>query len=134
MSDDVIRVIDDIGPEPEPSPAWKVAVIDDDPAVHEGTRFAVYDYNLHGQGVEIISAYSAEEGRELMRTTPNIAVILLDVVMETDDAGLGWSNTFATSSRTIPSASSYAPGSPGRRPSAGSSSTTTSTTTRPRPS
>jgi signal transduction histidine kinase len=89
MSDDVIRVIDDIGPEPAPSPAWKVAVIDDDPAVHEGTRFAVYDYSLHGQGVEIISAYSAEEGRELMRTTPDIAVILLDVVMETDDAGLG---------------------------------------------
>jgi signal transduction histidine kinase len=56
--------------------------------VHEGTRFALYDYSLHGQGLDIVSAYSAEEGRELMRTTPNIAVILLDVVMETDDAGL----------------------------------------------
>ncbi len=56
--------------------------------MHEGTRFALYDYNLNGQGIEIISAHSAEEGRELMRTHPNIAVILLDVVMETDDAGL----------------------------------------------
>jgi signal transduction histidine kinase/response regulator of citrate/malate metabolism len=92
MSDenDVIRVIDDTGPAEADDglPAWKVAVIDDDPAVHEGTRFALYDYSLHEQGVEIISAYSAEEGRELMRTTPNIAVILLDVVMETDNAGL----------------------------------------------
>src|SRR5947209_18421324 len=91
MSDDsdLIRVIDDSGAAAEqPSAAWKVAVIDDDPAVHEGTRFALYDYNLNGQGIEIISAYSAEEGRELMRSTPSIAVILLDVVMETDDAGL----------------------------------------------
>jgi hypothetical protein len=30
--------------------------------VHEGTRFALYDYNLNGQGIEILSAYSAEEG------------------------------------------------------------------------
>src|SRR5262245_53448527 len=88
-NDDFIRVIDDEGPAPAaPEAVWKVAVIDDDPAVHEGTRFALYDYNLNGQGIEIISAHSAEEGRALMRADPSIAVILLDVVMETDDAGL----------------------------------------------
>lgn len=88
-NDDFIR-FDDEGPggAPEPGVVWKVAVIDDDPAVHEGTRFALYDYNLNSQGIEILSAYSAEEGRELMRSTPDVAVILLDVVMETDDAGL----------------------------------------------
>jgi CheY-like chemotaxis protein len=72
----------------EAQAAWKVAVIDDDPAVHEGTRFALYDYSLNGQGIEIVSAYSAAEGRELMRTTDNVALVLLDVVMETDDTGL----------------------------------------------
>jgi signal transduction histidine kinase len=87
---DIIRVIeDDETPPVDPvAPAWKVAIIDDDAAVHEGTRFALYDYRLHGQGVEILSAYSAAEGRELMRTVPDVAAILLDVVMETDDAGL----------------------------------------------
>src|ERR1700675_3279446 len=87
---DIMRVIDDAGGPAvaEAGPAWKVAVIDDDAAVHEGTRFALYDYSLHGQGIEIISAYSAAEGRELMRSVGDIAVILLDVVMETDDAGL----------------------------------------------
>jgi signal transduction histidine kinase/DNA-binding NarL/FixJ family response regulator len=63
-------------------------VIDDDPAVHQGTQFALYDYSLNGQGLEILSAYSAAEGRELMRANSGVAVILLDVVMETDDAGL----------------------------------------------
>ena len=85
---DFIRVIEEDAAAPALTAAWKVAVIDDDPAVHEGTRFALYDYSLNGQGIEIMSAHSAAEGRELMRNNPNIAVILLDVVMETDDAGL----------------------------------------------
>jgi signal transduction histidine kinase/CheY-like chemotaxis protein len=87
---DIMRVIDDADAPAvdEAGPAWKVAVIDDDAAVHEGTRFALYDYSLHGQRLDIISAYSAAEGRELLRTVTDVAVILLDVVMETDDAGL----------------------------------------------
>ncbi|MGH6769338.1 MAG: ATP-binding response regulator [Xanthobacteraceae bacterium] len=88
--DEFIRLIeDDDAPATDAAlGTWTVAVIDDDPAVHEGTRFALYDYSLNGQGIEIVSAYSAEEGRTLMRANPNIAAILLDVVMETDDAGL----------------------------------------------
>src|SRR5215207_9224002 len=73
----------------EALPAWTIAIVDDDPAVHEGTRFALYDYTLNGQILDILSAYSAAAGRELMRANPNVAVVLLDVVMETDDAGLG---------------------------------------------
>jgi signal transduction histidine kinase len=65
-----------------------VAIIDDDPAVHEGTRFALYDYSLNGSGLALLSAYSAEEGRRLLRDNPDVAVVLLDVVMETDSAGL----------------------------------------------
>jgi signal transduction histidine kinase/CheY-like chemotaxis protein len=88
--DDVLHLIDDTGTVPDDQPArkWKVAVIDDDQAVHEGTRFALSDYTLNGQGLEILSAYSAAEGRELMRTHQDIAAVLLDVIMETDVAGL----------------------------------------------
>ena len=56
--------------------------------MHEGTRFALSDYNLHGATLEILSAYSAAEGRILMRDNPDIAAVLLDVIMETDVAGL----------------------------------------------
>jgi signal transduction histidine kinase len=88
--DDVLHLIDDTGTAPEDTSArkWKIAVIDDDHAVHEGTRFALSDYSLNGQGLEILSAYSAAEGRALMQDHPDIAAVLLDVIMETDIAGL----------------------------------------------
>src|SRR4051794_39679480 len=88
--DDVLHLIEDSGPEPEASTArrWKIAVIDDDHAVHEGTRFALSDYTLNGQALEILSAYSAAEGQVLMREHPDIAAVLLDVIMEPDAAGL----------------------------------------------
>ncbi len=88
--DDIVHLIDDPGDEPSgaDSPRWKVAVIDDEPAVHDGTRFALSDYRLNGQSLEILSAYSAAEGRQLMRNHPDVAVVLLDVIMESDTAGL----------------------------------------------
>src|SRR6476661_186055 len=91
MSDEeFIRLID----EPEghgaeaSANAWKVAIIDDDRSVHDGTRLALSDYVLNGQGLELLSAYSAAEGRKLLEAHPDVAVVLLDVIMETDDAGL----------------------------------------------
>src|SRR5438270_1673515 len=87
--DDIVQLIDDPRERPaEEGPRWKIAVIDDEPAVHDGTRFALSDYRLNGQGLEILSAYSAAEGRELMRRNTDVAVVLLDVIMESDTAGL----------------------------------------------
>ncbi|MGJ5134802.1 ATP-binding response regulator [Bradyrhizobium oligotrophicum] len=88
--DDVLQLIEDTGFDEDDGSArkWKIAVIDDDHAVHEGTRFALSDYSLNGQGLEILSAYSAAEGRALMREHTDIAAVLLDVIMETDVAGL----------------------------------------------
>jgi signal transduction histidine kinase len=90
MDDRDVLFLDD-----EPAPAgnqesrtWTIAIIDDDAAVHDGTRFALYDYSLNGKGLRILSAYSAAEGRELLASDPGIAVVFLDVVMETDTAGL----------------------------------------------
>ncbi|MBR0790855.1 DUF3369 domain-containing protein [Bradyrhizobium manausense] len=88
--DDVLHLIDDTGTASEDTTArkWKIAVIDDDPAVHDGTRFALSDYSLNGQSLEILSAHSAAEGRKLMAEHNDIAAVLLDVIMETDVAGL----------------------------------------------
>ncbi|QCI65840.1 sensor histidine kinase [Phreatobacter stygius] len=87
--DDLIHVVED-GPKAplREQHRWKVAIIDDDPAVHSGTRYALYDYELAGAGLELLSAYSAAEGRALLAAHPDMAVVLLDVVMESDGAGL----------------------------------------------
>ncbi|GGK37823.1 ATP-binding response regulator [Salinarimonas ramus] len=93
MSDEFVEILEEGSPSGEPGVAgargaWTILVVDDDRSVHEGTRFALYDYALDGQGLEILSAYSAREGKEILAARPDIAVVLLDVVMESDDAGL----------------------------------------------
>jgi signal transduction histidine kinase/DNA-binding NarL/FixJ family response regulator len=86
--DEFLQIIEDQALPPRAGPRWKIAVIDDDPAVHDGTRFALSDYTLNGQRLDILSASSAAEGREMLARHPDIAAVLLDVIMETDDAGL----------------------------------------------
>jgi signal transduction histidine kinase len=86
--DEFLQLVDDPDGPSDAGPRWKVVVIDDDPAVHGGTRFALSDYQLNGQQLEILSAHSAAEGRELLAQHRDVAAILLDVIMETDSAGL----------------------------------------------
>jgi signal transduction histidine kinase/DNA-binding NarL/FixJ family response regulator len=69
-------------------PPWKIAIVDDDPAVHRATRFVLDDYRLSERGVDLISAHSAAEARVLLQEHPDTAILLLDVVMESDNAGL----------------------------------------------
>src|SRR5258707_3223745 len=115
--DDIVQLIEDPGRKPaEQGPRWKVAVIDDEPAVHDGTRFALSDYRLNGQGLEILSAYSAAEGRELMRRHADVAVVLLDVIMETDTAGLSLVEFIRKDIKNEPVRITLPPGQPGRAP------------------
>ncbi len=67
---------------------WEVMIIDDEDDVHQLTCFVLDGYVFQGKGLKFISAYSAEEAKVLLKQHSNIAVILLDVVMETSDAGL----------------------------------------------
>lgn len=67
---------------------WKVLLVDDEPDIHSVTRLALRDVEFEGKELEIISSYSGRESRKILRENPDIAVILLDVVMEDDDSGL----------------------------------------------
>ena len=69
---------------------WKVMIVDDEPAVHAITRLALRDLTFEGRGLEWISAESAREARRQLAEHPDTALILLDVVMETDEAGLNF--------------------------------------------
>ena len=67
---------------------WRVLVVDDDADVHAVTRLALRNVSFMGRELELFSAYSAAAGFERLRDTADIALVLLDVVMETEDAGL----------------------------------------------
>jgi len=68
--------------------SWKLLVVDDDEFVHKVTAMVLREYEFEGRGLTIISATSAKEGQAALEENPDIAVILLDVVMETPQAGL----------------------------------------------
>ncbi|WP_457569835.1 DUF3369 domain-containing protein [Desulfurobacterium sp.] len=67
---------------------WKIMIVDDEEGVHLVTKLALEGFEFEGKGLEFISAYSGEEAKRLIKENPDTAVILLDVVMEEDDAGL----------------------------------------------
>lgn len=67
---------------------WKILIVDDDPEVHAITRVVLGDVVFEGRRLLFLSAHSGAEARSQMRDHRDIAAILLDVVMETDDAGL----------------------------------------------
>jgi response regulator RpfG family c-di-GMP phosphodiesterase len=67
---------------------WKVAVIDDEEQVHSVTKLVLRNFSFDGRGLELLHAYSAKEAVMLFKEHDDIAICLLDVVMETDSAGL----------------------------------------------
>ena len=68
--------------------AWLVLIVDDEEEVHRLTRFVLADFTFEERPVTFLSAYSAAEAESVLRDHPEVAVILLDVVMEREDAGL----------------------------------------------
>ena len=67
---------------------YKLLIVDDEQSVHDVTTLVLDDMSFQDRKLEILHAYSAKEGEEILSRESDIAVILLDVVMETDTAGL----------------------------------------------
>lgn len=69
-------------------PVWRILVVDDDQGVHEATEFALAGVRILGRRLQLLHAHSGAEALAVLRAEPDMAVVLLDVVMESDDAGL----------------------------------------------
>ncbi|MEG4110238.1 ATP-binding protein [Microcoleus sp. S13_C5] len=74
--------------EDTPTESWKILIVDDEAQVHTATELALRKFVFEDKSLKFISAYSATEARQLIQEHPDVAIILLDVIMETDDAGL----------------------------------------------
>lgn len=73
-----------------PKESWKILVVDDEVEVHHITRLVLSDFVFDGREVELTFASSAEEARNILKadTGRDFAVAIVDVVMETTQAGL----------------------------------------------
>jgi serine phosphatase RsbU (regulator of sigma subunit)/CheY-like chemotaxis protein len=67
---------------------YRILLVDDEKEVHQVTRLALSKFKFEGHRVDIISAYSADQAMRMLREDDSYAMIFLDVVMESEDAGL----------------------------------------------
>jgi len=91
---DKLAFADAPAPDPTPKPtgdgsvAWKILVVDDDEEIHRVTHMVLSNLLVEERAIELIDAYSAKEAKTLIEKHPDTALVLLDVVMENDQAGL----------------------------------------------
>ncbi len=83
--EDDVFVKEDLNPPDHP---WKIMIVDDEEDVHAITRITLRGYRFENRGIELLSAYCEADVKSVMAAHPDIALILLDVVMEKDDTGL----------------------------------------------
>lgn len=67
---------------------WHILVVDDDEYVHDVTKLVLSDLIVLGRPLKLHHAFSAKEARELLQKHDQFCMAFIDVVMETDDAGL----------------------------------------------
>ncbi len=67
---------------------WKTLIVDDEEDIHEITSLVLGTYTFQNKPLKLLSAYSAEQAKDILKNNEDIALVFLDVVMETDDAGL----------------------------------------------
>ncbi len=85
-------LIDDVevssASDPSGQPPWRVLVVDDSPDMIAVTRAVLDGCRYADRDIQMLTARSAAEARHLLERHPDTAAALIDVVMETDDAGL----------------------------------------------
>ena len=67
---------------------YKILIVDDEESIHSITELVLGNFHFEDAPVQFFNAYSAEEAKGILNKELDIALILLDVVMESDDAGL----------------------------------------------
>lgn len=89
ISDEELLFADEIiNPDRSEQRTWKIMIVDDEEEIHQVTKMALYDFTFEERGITFVNAYSGSDAKKLMHEHPDVALILLDVIMESDHAGL----------------------------------------------
>ncbi len=73
---------------PHSHKCWKILIVDDEEDVHTITQTVLSNFSFQERKLEFFHAYNAQESIDIMKKESDIALVLLDVVMEKDDSGL----------------------------------------------
>lgn len=73
---------------PSTARVWRILIVDDEVEIHTVTTLVLRNFEFEGRALVMLHAHSAAEAREHLANYKDIAVVLLDVVMESDQAGL----------------------------------------------
>ena len=68
--------------------SWRCLIVDDDEGVHQSLVFAMNNLPVLNGKIEWLHAYTAREARHILTREQDVAVIMLDVVMEHENSGL----------------------------------------------
>ena len=66
----------------------KILIVDDDQSIHDITNMALESMNFADFELKVYSAYTSTEAKKILNENEDIALALIDVVMETPEAGL----------------------------------------------
>lgn len=75
-------------PQATEAAPWKILIADDDHDVHTSTCLALRNTQFKGRSLEFIHAYSGAETLIALQDNPDTALVFLDIIMESEDAGL----------------------------------------------
>jgi len=86
--EDLIFIEEDVLEKKTIEASWKILIVDDEIEIHNITKLALKEFIFENKSITFFSAYSGKEAKEIIKNNQDIALILLDVVMETEEAGL----------------------------------------------
>ena len=67
---------------------WQVLIVDDEKLIHDVLSMNLRDMVWDDRPIALLNAYSAYEAKKIIAQNTDIAVMIIDVMMEQDDAGL----------------------------------------------
>jgi putative nucleotidyltransferase with HDIG domain len=67
---------------------WKILVVDDDESIHNLTKIVLSTFNFDGKELYQLDAFDIEQAKKLLDDNRDIALILLDVVLQGNESGL----------------------------------------------
>ena len=67
---------------------WQVLVVDDDDSIHQITALVLNNFEFEHRPLQLLHAHSAAEAEQIIASHDDIALAIIDVVMETQHAGL----------------------------------------------